>query len=313
MSHHQQMKPLQHVSGEPSIKVLTNQEHSMLRAQITNSALKVISQLQQSGFQSYLVGGGVRDLLLGNKPKDFDIATDATPEEVRKIFRNCRLIGRRFRLAHVFFGNEIIEVATFRGSPREGNSLATLKADSGILLRDNVYGSISEDANRRDFTINAMYYNATSCSIRDYTYGMEDLGKQLVRLIGDPEVRYREDPVRMLRAIRFSVKLRFDIEEKTAEPIRRLSCLLHHVPSARLYEEYLKMIQSGTGLETYHLMRKYGLFQELFPLIAYHFTSNHSSDVEKMLDKTFYLIDSRFREGRRPNIAFVFAAILFLS
>ncbi|MDW2052587.1 polynucleotide adenylyltransferase PcnB, partial [Vibrio sp. 977] len=173
------------------------------------------------------------DLLLGQKPKDFDIATNATPEQIKQLFRNCRLIGRRFRLAHIMFGRDIIEVATFRGHHQEQkNKNISQQSKEGMLLRDNVYGTIDEDAERRDFTINSMYYNIADYSIHDYARGIEDLEDRLIRLIGDPETRYREDPVRMLRAVRFAVKLDFDIEEDTAAPIEEMAPLLREIPSA---------------------------------------------------------------------------------
>lgn len=311
MNKNEQMAPSKRAFPELSLNVITRQEHNISRKQISDNALKVLYRLHGAGYEAFLVGGGVRDLLLNETPKDFDVATNATPEEVRKLFRNCRLIGRRFRLAHVMFGREIIEVATFRGHHQEQNSTIASHGESGIILRDNVYGTIDEDAERRDFTINAMYYNIANYSIHDYADGMEDLEEKLVRLIGDPEVRYREDPVRMLRAIRFAVKLDFDIEEDTAEPIERLAPLLRDIPAARLYEESLKMLQTGHGLETYHLMRQYGLFQQLFPVIADHFTPDYSSKTEKMLDLAFDSTDLRIEEGKRVNPAFIFAAIFW--
>lgn len=311
MNKNEQITPSQRVYPELSLNVITRQEHNISRKQISDNALKVLYRLHGAGFDAFLVGGGVRDLLLDETPKDFDVATNATPEEVRKLFRNCRLIGRRFRLAHVMFGRDIVEVATFRGHHQEQNTSTASHAESGIILRDNVYGTIDEDAERRDFTINAMYYNIANYSIHDYASGMEDLEDRLVRLIGDPEVRYREDPVRMLRAIRFAVKLDFDIEEDTADPIERLAPLLRDIPPARLYEESLKMLQTGHGLETYHLMRQYGLFQQLFPVIADHFTPDYSSNTEKMLDMAFDSTDLRIEEGKRVNPAFMFAAIFW--
>lgn len=341
-------------NGDNTLNIITHQQHNISRQQISSNALKVLYRLNQAGFEAFLVGGGVRDLLLGLQPKDFDIATNATPEQVRQLFRNCRLIGRRFRLAHVMFGREIIEVATFRGHHQiEGeneeidddnleqlNETATDEIDSndpllsdtdsfvdkkslfdktasaaqseqGMLLRDNVYGSVEEDAERRDFTINAMYYNVADYSIHDYANGLEDLEDRLVRLIGNPETRYREDPVRMLRAIRFAVKLDFDIEEETAEPIEELAHLLKDIPSARLYEESLKLLQSGHGLEAYHLMRQYNLFQQLFPTIAQHFTADYDSQTEQMIDIALDSTDIRIEEEKRVNPAFMFAAMLW--
>ena len=296
---------------ELALNVITRQEHNISRKQISDNALKVLYRLHGAGFDAYLVGGGVRDLLLGQQPKDFDIATNGTPEQIRQLFKNCRLIGRRFRLAHIMFGRDIIEVATFRGHHQEPSKNVAQQSKEGMLLRDNVYGSIDEDAERRDFTVNSMYYSIADYSIHDYARGMEDLDDKLVRLIGDPETRYREDPVRMLRAVRFAVKLDFDIEEDTAAPIEEMATLLRDIPPARLYEESLKMLQSGHGLETYHLMREYNLFQQLFPTISEFFTEDYSSHTEQMLDLVLDATDQRIEEGKRINPAFMFAAMLW--
>ncbi|SEG11693.1 polynucleotide adenylyltransferase PcnB [Vibrio hangzhouensis] len=300
-----------HVYDDISLQVYTREEHNISRKQISDNALKVLYRLNGAGFDAYLVGGGVRDLLLGEQPKDFDIATNATPEQIKKLFRNCRLIGRRFRLAHIMFGRDIIEVATFRGHHQEQEKNVSQQSKEGMLLRDNVYGSIDEDAERRDFSINAMYYNIGDYSIHDYAGGVEDLEDRLIRLIGEPDVRYREDPVRMLRAVRFAAKLDFDIEEDTAAPIEELAPLLRDIPSARLYEESLKLLQSGYGLETYHLLREYNLFQQLFPIIAPYFTDDYSSRSEQVLDLVLDATDERIEEGKRVNPAFMFAAMLW--
>ncbi|TFH91057.1 polynucleotide adenylyltransferase PcnB [Vibrio ouci] len=297
--------------SELALNIITRQEHNISRKQISDNALKVLYRLNGAGFDAYLVGGGVRDLLLGQQPKDFDIATNATPEQIRQLFKNCRLIGRRFRLAHIMFGRDIIEVATFRGHHQEPSKNVSQQSKEGMLLRDNVYGTIDEDAERRDFTVNAMYYNIGDYSIHDYAGGHEDLEDKLIRLLGDPETRYREDPVRMLRAIRFAVKLDFDIEEDTAAPIEEMATLLQDIPAARLYEESLKMLQSGHGLETYHLMREYNLFQQLFPTIAEFFTEEYDSPTEQMLDLVLDSTDQRIEEGKRINPAFMFAAMLW--
>lgn len=299
------------VYPELALNVITRQEHNISRQLISENALKVLYRLHGAGFDAYLVGGGVRDLLLNHTPKDFDIATNATPEQIRQLFRNCRLIGRRFRLAHIMFGRDVIEVATFRGHHQEINQHIAAQSEAGMLLRDNVYGTIDEDAERRDFTVNAMYYNIADYSIHDYAGGIEDLDDKLIRLIGDPQTRYREDPVRMLRAIRFAVKLDFDIEEDTAAPIETLAPLLKEIPSARLYEESLKMLQSGHGLETYHLMREYNLFQPLFPQVAEYFSEDYSSQTEQMLDLVLDSTDLRIEDGKRINPAFMFAAFLW--
>jgi len=244
--------------------VYTRSEHNISRSQMSENAVKVLYRLKKSGYEAYLVGGCVRDLLLGHEPKDFDVATDASPEQVRKVFRNCRLIGRRFRLAHVHFGREIIEVATFRSSDSNDSQEQKVHED-GRLLRDNVFGSIEDDVWRRDFTVNALYYNIRDFSIIDYTGGMDDHSAGVLKLIGDPATRYREDPVRMLRAVRFAVKLGFSIEPSTEQPIFELAHLLKGIPAARLYDEALKMFLSGKGVQTFEMLRHYSLFEALFP------------------------------------------------
>lgn len=238
----------------------------MSRDEISTSALKVLYRLHKAGFQAFLVGGGVRDALLGLHPKDFDIATNASPDEVRALFSNCRLIGRRFRLAHVRFGREIIEVATFRAASNGDDKQQDAALDhKGRILRDNVYGSIDEDVWRRDFTCNALYYNIADFSIWDYVDGVRDIKRRRLVLIGDPDTRLREDPVRMLRAVRFAAKLQFDIDKSVEKSISKHVGLLRNVPPARLFDEFLKLFQAGFAAQTFELLRKYGLFQQLFP------------------------------------------------
>lgn len=247
-------------------------QHNVSRSAISEPAKKVLHRLNKAGYDAYLVGGGVRDILLGGKPKDFDIATNATPEEVHDLFRNSRLIGRRFRIVHVVFGREIIEVTTFRGNASNTEDHAPdddrKTSEHGLLLRDNVYGTQEEDALRRDFTINALYYCIRDFTVIDFAGGIEDLRNRQLRLIGDPETRYREDPVRMLRAIRFAAKLGFDIEPETEAPIRTLAPLLTHIPPARLFEEVLKLLSAGYGEATYDLLTQYNLLPPLFPETA---------------------------------------------
>ncbi|MFD2178753.1 polynucleotide adenylyltransferase PcnB [Veronia pacifica] len=306
------LKDNEHNFSELAPLVIPRDEHGISRKDISENALKVLYRLNKNGFDAYLVGGGVRDLLLDTEPKDFDIATNATPEEVRKLFRNCRLIGRRFRLAHILFGREIIEVATFRGHHMSdaGKNTASQSSD-GMLLRDNVYGSIEEDAQRRDFTVNALYYNIADFSVRDYAGGIADLNDRVIRLIGDPETRYREDPVRMLRAVRFAAKLDMSISEETEAPIPHLAHLLKDIPSARLFEESLKLLQSGQGLDTYLLLRELDLFEPLFPILDEHFTEDMSSKTEQMLEIVLRSTDRRIGSGQRINPAFLFAAMLW--
>jgi len=253
--------------------IIPRAEHVISRAQISDYALKVLYRLNQAGYEAYLVGGGVRDLLLGREPKDFDVATNATPEQVKEQFRNCRLIGRRFRLAHVHFGQVIIEVATFRaphdsidvGDVEDEEDSNDRRIENGRIVRDNVYGSLEEDAWRRDFTINALYYNVADFSVVDYVGGMDDLKRGQLRLIGDPEQRYREDAVRMLRAVRFAAKLGFDIHADSEQPIFKLGGLLREIPPSRLFEEVLKLFMSGQAVQVFELLRHYRLFDHLFP------------------------------------------------
>ena len=246
-------------------KIIPRPAHNVSRAEISKSALKVLYRLHKAGFQAFLVGGGVRDALLELHPKDFDIATDAHPEEVRALFGNCRLIGRRFRLAHIRFGREVIEVATFR-APADGNDkhVDVAHDHQGRILRDNVYGSIDEDVWRRDFTCNALYYNIADFSIWDYVGGVKDIENRRIVVIGDARKRFREDPVRMLRAVRFAAKLDFRIDAKIIEAIGELTDLLANVPAARLFDEFLKLFQTGYAEKTFALLRKHSLFAQLF-------------------------------------------------
>ena len=252
----------------------------------------------------------MRDLLLGREPKDFDVATDAAPEQVKEVFRNCRLIGRRFRLAHVQFGREIIEVATFRAG-QDDTQTENHQTDEGMLLRDNVYGTIEQDALRRDFTVNALYYNIADFSIIDYANGVEDLQQGILRLLGDPETRYREDPVRMLRAARFAAKLGFRIEEQTAAPITELAPLLSDIPPARLFEETLKLFLGGTAVGCFEKLRQHGLFGRLFPDTEVCLSRlDHEFPLTLVL-KGLENTDTRIREDKPVTPAFLFAVLLW--
>ncbi len=247
-------------------KIIPRASHNVSRDEISTNALKVLYRLHKSGFQAFLVGGGVRDAILELHPKDFDIATNAHPEEVRALFANCRLIGRRFRLAHIRFGKEIIEVATFRAAAVADDKHADVAHDhAGRILRDNVYGTIEEDVWRRDFTCNALYYNIADFSIWDYVGGVKDIERRRLVLIGDPDKRLREDPVRMLRAVRFAAKLDFRIDDSVRKSMAKHLDLLKNVPPARLFDEFLKLFQTGHAEKTFALLRKFGLFGELFP------------------------------------------------
>jgi poly(A) polymerase len=298
---------------QPQMTVIPREQHAISRKDISENALKVLYRLNKAGYDAYLVGGGVRDLLLGKKPKDFDVTTSATPDQVRKLFRNCRLVGRRFRLAHVMFGPEIIEVATFRGhhEDTEADRATSQRGQNGMLLRDNIFGSIEEDAQRRDFTINSLYYSVADFTVRDYVGGMRDLEDGVIRLIGNPETRYREDPVRMLRAVRFAAKLGMSISAETAEPIPRLATLINDVPPARLFEEALKLLQAGYGFDTYMLLREYNLFQPLFPTLCRYFTENGDSSMERIIAQVLKNTDTRIHNDMRVNPAFLFAAMFW--
>ncbi len=307
-----------HQSRQREPVIIPRNEHLISRANISDNALKVLYRLHNAGYSGYLVGGGVRDLSLGREPKDFDVATDATPEDVRALFRNCRLIGRRFRLAHVHFGREIIEVATFRAlhmaAEDDGDGIARdrLVAD-GLVLRDNVFGTIEEDALRRDFTVNALYYNIGDFSVVDYTGGMADLERGVIRLIGDPEQRYREDPVRMLRAVRFAVKLGFRIDPDTAAPMHDLSSLLAGIPAGRLFEEILKLFLTGQGLESFEMLRHYGLFGYLFPGTEAALAGDDFGQSLGFIADALGNTDRRIADGKPVTPAFLFGALLWPS
>jgi poly(A) polymerase len=335
------------VGAQPSLaRIIPRDQHPISRQHISPDALRVLYRLKDAGFQAFLVGGCVRDLLLGIKPKDFDVATDALPEQVKKLFRNCRLVGRRFRLAHVFFGRETIEVATFRASaapppgedpppdadadgdeelddsdatpaardprfdPEEDEGARVMDAE-GRILRDNVYGSIDEDVWRRDFTANSLYYNIADFSVWDYVGGVEDVKARRLKLIGDPETRFREDPVRMLRAARFEAKLGFTIESGTAEPIPRLAELLGSVPPARLFDETIKLFLSGHGLRSLDALRAHGLLAALLPSVDDCLTRYPATPIEKLLRRGLENTDRRVLDGRSVTPTFLFAILLY--
>ena len=292
------------------MRIVPRDAHPISRKAISPNALRVLYRLREAGFGAYLVGGAVRDLLVGGHPKDFDVATDATPDQVRQLFRNCRLIGRRFRLAHVVFGREIIEVATFRANVDDGSGDRELH-EGGRLLRDNVFGTIEDDAVRRDFTANALYYTVEDFSVRDYTGGFQDVQDRLIRLIGDPETRYREDPVRMLRAVRFAAKLDFGIEAATAEPIPRLALLLGEAAPARLFEECLKLFLSGNAVESFLGLERHGLLPALLPETAAALQANRSGALRRMVLEGLRGTDARVANDEPVSPAFLFALLLW--
>ena len=337
-------------------RIIPRDSHPISRSRISPDALRVLYRLREAGFQAFLVGGCVRDLMLGIEPKDFDVATDALPEQVKKLFRNCRLVGRRFRLAHVFFGREIIEVATFRASSAPSQAedpvgmidesideaigepigdvelgdaasdtvsahdihdfdenLERVVDDSGRILRDNVYGNIDDDVWRRDFTCNALYYNIADFSVWDYCGGFEDVQARRLRLIGDPETRYREDPVRMLRAARFEAKLNFEIESATAEPIGQLAELLAGVPAARLFDETLKLFLTGHGARSLETLRHRGLLKVLLPNVGDFIERYPESPPARMLMQALANTDARVQADKPVTPGFLFAVLLYGS
>ncbi|MDU8500400.1 polynucleotide adenylyltransferase PcnB [Pseudomonas syringae] len=305
-------KPQQHTRTTP--EVLNSSQHSLQRSQFSRYAVNIVERLQNAGYQAYLVGGCVRDMMLNITPKDFDVATSATPEQVRAEFRNARIIGRRFKLVHIHFGREIIEVATFRANhpqdDEEEDSNQSSRNESGRILRDNVYGTLEEDAQRRDFTINALYYDPVSERVLDYANGVHDIRNRLIRLIGDPEQRYKEDPVRMLRAVRFAAKLDFGIEKHSAQPIRSLAPMLRDIPSARLFEEVLKLFLSGHAAPTFEMLVDLELFEPLFPAsskaLEYNPTYTHT-----LISNALINTDLRIKQNKPVTPAFLFAALLW--
>ncbi|HET7300803.1 MAG TPA: polynucleotide adenylyltransferase PcnB [Oleiagrimonas sp.] len=292
----------------PEPRIIPRSAHNLSRKNISKGALRVLYRLHEAGFRACLVGGAVRDLLLGIKPKDFDVATNATPEEVRHLFRNCRLIGRRFRLAHVMFGREIVEVATFRGFG-DGDDDARRVVD-GRLVRDNVWGDIEEDARRRDFRVNALYYDIADFSVIDYVGGMQDLEDRVLRLIGDPEERYREDPVRMLRAARLAAKLGFSIDKAARAPFAHLSNLLMEVAPARLFDESLKLFMAGRAADSFHTLEQLDLLKALFPSTVRQL-AKRDTVLRDMVEQCLVNTDQRVAEDRPVTPAFLFAVLLW--
>ena len=346
-------------------RIIERANHNISRANLSHNALRVLYRLKDAGYQAFLVGGCVRDVMLGRHPKDFDVATNALPDEVRALFRNCRLVGRRFRLAHVIFGREVIEVATFRAAsaPSPSEEPAEDLADEGQLdeedgldeiepedgevdsvqesvqeharsehtrsgglqgvdhervldthgrlLRDNVYGDIEEDVWRRDFTANALYYNIADFSLWDFVGGAEDIAARRLRLIGDPQMRYREDPVRMLRAARFEAKLDFVLEPATAAPIGALKGLLAGVPPARLFDETQKLFLTGHGERSLAVLRKHALLGVLFPAVERYLCEHPDGLVEQLLRAGLRNTDARVAAGKPVSPTFLFALLLY--
>jgi poly(A) polymerase len=284
--------------------ILGPEEHGIDPKLVSSNAIRVTQSLQEAGFKAFVVGGAVRDLLLGVKPKDFDIATDATPEEVKKLFRRAFIIGRRFQIVHVMFGQDLLEVTTFRG---RGSDNAP-KDEHGRVLRDNSFGPQHEDAERRDFTINAMYYDPATQTVLDYHGGIADIRDKVLRIIGQPEARYREDPVRMLRVVRFAAKLQFTIEPATRAPIPVMAPLIDNVPAARVFDEMLKLLMSGHALACLKELRSSGLHHGLLPLL--------DVVLEQPIGMKFVTLalestDGRVKAGKGVSPGFLFASLLW--
>ncbi|SBT09799.1 poly(A) polymerase I [Candidatus Accumulibacter aalborgensis] len=292
--------------GQPAIIAVA--QHGLQRDQISRGCRRTIETLQESGYQAYVVGGAVRDLLAGLAPKDFDVATNATPEQVRHCFRRSRIIGRRFQIVHVNMGPETIEVTTFRGHHGEQSGNKAQTDDQGRVLRDNVFGSQAEDAARRDFTVNALYYDPTSETIVDYHHGVADLRQKTLRMIGDPKTRYREDPVRMLRAVRLAAKLGLMIDPAASRPIREMTDLIENVPPSRLFDEMLKLLTSGHAVRCVTRLREEGLHHGLLPLL--------DVILDQPLGERFVMLaleatDRRVREDKPISPGFLFATLLW--
>lgn len=289
-------------TGEPAIIPLRS--HGIRRDQISAGSRRTVETLQAKGYKAYVVGGAVRDLLIGARPKDFDVATNATPEQVRHCFRRSRIIGRRFQIVHVHMGQEQIEVTTFRGGQLEG----TKKDEHGRVLQDNVFGTQAEDAARRDFTVNALYYDPTTEQIVDYHHGVADIQQKTLRMIGDPAQRYREDPVRMLRAVRFAAKLGLIIDPAAKKPIAGLASLIDNVPAARLFDEMLKLLTSGYAVKCVKQLREAGLHHGLLPLLDVILEQPMG---EKFVMLSLASTDQRVQQGKPVSPSFLFATLLW--
>ncbi|MCX7229897.1 MAG: polynucleotide adenylyltransferase PcnB [Burkholderiales bacterium] len=290
-------------SSGPRLRTYKGSELGIHREQISQAAIRTCEILQRAGFKAYVVGGGVRDSLLGLTPKDFDVATDATPEQVQASFRRARIIGRRFKIVHVMFGRETIETSTFRALQNDAET-----DEHGRVLRDNVFGTQQEDALRRDFTVNALYYDPIADQVQDWLGGVADLKARTLRMIGDPATRYREDPVRMLRTVRFAAKLDFHVDPATLAPIAELAELLENVPSARLFDEMLKLLESGHALACVRRLRAEGLHHGVLPLLD---VIVEQPDGERFIEVALANTDARVRAGKSVSPGFLFATLLW--
>lgn len=294
---------------KPQPNIISKKIHGIDKNDIDKRAIEIIHRLKEAGFEAYLVGGGVRDLLLGKHPKDFDIATNALPNQVKKLFNNCRLIGRRFRLAHIYYGSEIFEVATFRAEHNQNQTEGACIED-GRIIRDNVYGDINDDVKRRDFTVNALYFDIDGDLLLDFVGGFKDFQDRKLRVIGDPKVRYREDPIRMVRALRFAAKLDFQLEKHTAACIDSMGALLLNVSKDRLSDECFKSFYSGAGHQFFFLLRKYHLFAQLFPETERQIKLK-KYPIKNFIEQTCIDTDKRIREKKSVRPAFLLAAFLW--
>jgi poly(A) polymerase len=292
-------------SPKPRLRVVPESEHGIQPEDISPCALRVVKALQQADYKAYVVGGAVRDLLAGINPKDFDVATDATPEQVRRVIRRSRIIGRRFQIVHALCHDEVVEVSTFRGG---GEGSGQQVDEHGRITRDNVFGTQEEDAVRRDFTINAMFYDPVKNQVLDYFGGVEDIRKKRLRMIGDPASRYREDPVRMMRAVRLSAKLGFTVEAATRKPITEMADLLLNVPEARLFDEMMKLLLSGHALEAVRRLRQEGLHHDLLPLLDHILDEPQG---HRFIEQALTNTDERIRQDKSISPGFLFAALLW--
>ena len=295
--------------------IVQRDAHNISRKDISPEALRVLYRLDEQGYLGYIAGGGVRDLLLGRKPKDFDIVTDATPNQVRRIFHNCRLIGRRFRLAHVYYGNVNVEVATFRSGqtpdeePDQEAQRHHVQSDEGLILRDNLFGTPEEDARRRDFTINALFYNIRDFTVIDYVGGLQDLRAKVLRFIGDPQVRTVEDPVRMIRAVRFAATLDFRIDPGAEQAFHTLYDRLALANRSRLYEEVLKLFFCGAAQQAYAHLRDFNLFGMLFPEIGAWLGPTKGTPECCRISEALRQVDEWRQAGREVSPALLFALL----
>ena len=299
-------------TGETRAGIIPREKNPIRKSDISQNAVRVLRVLNDAGYEAYLVGGGIRDLILGRHPKDFDVTTNATPEQVKRLFRNCRIIGRRFKIVHVVFAEEIIEVATFRGRGGDEDEEKGKRAErNGMLVRDNLYGTLEEDADRRDFTINSVYWSAKDGSLRDFHNGLRDMREGRIDIIGDPDRRYQEDPVRMLRAVRFAAKLGMTITERTDEPIYALSHLLDEIAPARLFEEVLKLFVYGHAVRSLEELRKHHLFKELFPAVDALLDGPDGGNYEKFLNEVCASTDKRIQGGKPVTATFMYASLMW--